>query len=167
MSKLIRHYSPGQIYFVTAVKYSREPILIEHVALLRASLRSAKQKYGHKVIAWVFLPDHLHLIVEPREADLSKIMHGIKLSFARMLLNHRTSSTGPIWQRRFWDHIIRDGKDFRMHLDYIHYNSVKHNYVTDPAEWRASSFRTYRRNGFYADGWGSFGTISVDGDFGE
>ena len=167
MSRLIRHYTPGQTYFVTAVTRHRNPILVEHVSLLRAALRSARQKYNHETIAWVFLPDHLHLIIKPSDVNLSGIMQGIKLSFVRMVLSRGTLPAGSIWQRRFWDHIIRDEKDFRMHLDYIHYNPVKHNIVTDPAVWQHSSFRVYRRSGLYSEDWGVSNTASFDGEFGE
>ena len=167
MSRLLRFYSPGYTYFVTAVSHNREPFLIEHADLLNESFRSSQTKCGSRLSAWVVLPDHLHLIVTPSDGDLSRLMHKFKLSFSRLIVNRGHLPCGPVWQKRFWDHIIPDNHDLRMHLDYIHYNPVKHNHVTDPALWEHSSFSAFRDRGLYPPGWGSLDTISFDGDFGE
>jgi putative transposase len=62
--------------------------------------------------------------------------------------------SGQVWQNRFWDHILSDQEDLNRHIDYIHYNPVKHGLTDDPLEWEHSSFRVYRSRGFYSDGWG-------------
>lgn len=78
----------------------------------------------------------------------------------------RKSSSRPFWQNRFWEHLIRDEKDFHNHLDYIHINPVRHEYVNDPAAWLHSSFAEYAGKGWYASGWGAE-ALRLEGEFGE
>ena len=89
-----------------------------------------------------------------RDADISKIMQSIKLRFTRRYIKHATDTPVSLWQRRFWDHIIRDEDDFQRHLDYIHYNPVKHGVVKSANEYIFSSFRAYVERGAYSLDWG-------------
>ena len=72
-----------------------------------------------------------------------------------------------IWQRRFWEHLIRDEKDFERHCDYIHYNPVKHGYVTAPRDWPFSTFRRFVKRGVYAEDWGARGEVKIDETLGN
>ena len=73
-----------------------------------------------------------------------------------------------IWQRRYWEHCIRDEQDYIRHLDYIHYNPVKHNLVKNVSEWKWSSFHKYKAKGYYPEGWGeNEEVLSIEGEFGE
>ena len=167
MSKLLRRYSPGRVYFVTAVTHQRAPLLIENRDLFRLSIKKVRPILPFDLIAWVLLPDHLHLIIDPGAFDLSNLMQQIKLSFAFHTRRRIGLYRGKIWQSRFWDHIIRDQEDMNRHIDYIHYNPVKHGRVQDPFAWEPSSIHKYQEKGFYPPDWGRPGSMKMDGDFGE
>ena len=117
--------------------------------------------------SWVVLPDHFHMIVDPKDNDLSGIVRRLKLSFANLYHIQQGMKRGTIWQPRFWDHIIRDRVDMNRHIDYIHYNPVKHGFVSDPFKWRYSSLDRYHKNGYYARDWGVNEQLWTDGEFGE
>jgi putative transposase len=115
--------------------------------------------------AYVILPDHLHCIwtLPNDDVDFSIRWRLIKSYFTRDCAEHSNDISSKsrkhkkekcIWQRRFWEHVIRDENDFVQHVDYIHYNPVKHGYVTDPADWLNSSFNFYKSKGVYLKGWG-------------
>lgn len=103
------------------------------------------------------MPDHIHLLFTPPDdsPNYSPIIHSIKCNFIR---NYRKTNNvkdqSPIWQARFWDHVIRDEDDFIRHLDYIHWNPVKHGYVNDPIEWHWSTFSKWLDMGYYDKPWG-------------
>jgi len=103
-----------------------------------------------KIEAIVVLPDHLHLLMQlPNEDDDFSIRWKlIKQDFNKAI---REKS----WQKRFWEHLIRDENDWRMHMDYIHYNPVKHGYAVSPKDWQHSSFHKFVRAGYYNENWGS------------
>jgi putative transposase len=165
MTNIRRYYKKGQVYFITCVTYNRERILIPDIDLFWESIQSTKSKLSFEIIAWVIIPDHFHMIIDPRVFNLSDIMKRIKLSFSKKYRFERKSATGRIWQNRFWDHIIRDQKDLNKHIDYIHYNPVKHNIVKSPLKYEYSSLSEYKD--FYEDDWGVKEKIEFDGDFGE
>ncbi len=79
-------------------------------------------------------------------------------------LKHRETT---IWQRRFWEHLIRDDEDYRMHMDYIHYNPVKHGLVNRVKDWPHSTFHRYVRKGIYSEDWGGGMIPGLDHDIGE
>ncbi len=167
MSKLLRHYSPGQVYFITAVTYRRAPLLVEHFHTLMESVSRVQDRIRFEVGSWVVLPNHFHMIVDPKDNDLSGIVRRLKLSFANLYRIQQGMNRGTIWQPRFWDHIIRDQVDMNRHIDYIHYNPVKHGFVSDPFRWRYSSLDRYHKNGYYARDWGMNELLWTDGAFGE
>ena len=167
MSKLLRHYSPGQIYFVTAVTDGRIPILIEFANEFIEAMTEASRRINFKLIAHVIMPDHVHMIIDPCNNNLSGIIRIIKLIFAYNYRKAKGLDRAKVWQARFWDHIIRNEKDLINHLDYIHYNPVKHGFAVAPIEWCFSSYREFLKNGFYDEDWGVNFPKSFDGDFGE
>jgi len=166
MSKLLRHHRASDTCFITAVTHNRQPILADHSDLLTAAIRkySAVLRFG--LLAYVILPDHFHALIECNGNDLSGILGRVKLSFSKHYRNRAGISASHIWQRRFWDHIIRDQDDMNRHIDYIHYNPVKHRMVESPFEWPLSSIHEYRREGFYTADWGRR-EIEVVSAFGE
>ena len=101
----------------------------------------------------VVLPEHLHCIwqLDGADVDYSTRWQMIKARFTRK----STRPPKPTWQPRFWEHAIRDEEDLHRHLDYIHYNSVKHGYAKAPAAWRWSSFGKFVRKGWYPPDWGA------------
>jgi putative transposase len=160
---------PGGTYFFTVVTNQRRPILVEAIA--RKALRSAfllvKERLPFQIDAICLLPEHLHCILTlpEQDCDYSTRWKRIKAYFSRQYLGEG-GSAGEItaskikkgevgvWQRRFWEHIIRDLEDLNRHLDYIHYNPVKHGSVKSVRDWPWSSFHRYVETGFYPPDWG-------------
>ena len=167
MSQLRRHYSPGNTYFVTAVTYNRTAILIENIDLLLNAFTHVADKMPFRKIAYAILPDHFHLLIDPLDGDLSEIIKRIKLRFSGKYLNRHKIREGRLWQLRFWDHIIRDETDMNRHIDYIHFNPVKHKMVARPSEYEYSSFRDFVKNGFYSEEWGATEVPKLIGEYGE
>ncbi|MBU1319219.1 MAG: transposase [candidate division Zixibacteria bacterium] len=155
------------MYFLTHVTFDRQPILIDHIDLVHDSIDKHKRDSAFELIAWVVLHDHWHCIINPQENDLADLTKRIKLSFAMRFLKRAGQKSGRTWQNRYWDHIIRNSEDMNNHLDYIHYNPVKHGYVTAPLDWEHSSFHKFVDEGLYRPDWGAKREIGFSGRFGE
>ena len=165
MPQYIRAFVPGGTFFFTVTLLERRrELLIEHINDLRKAFKVARQRRPFTVEAIVILPDHLHSIwtLPSGDADFSSRWHDIKARFAAKIpagerLSARRLKKGErgIWQRRFWEHAIRDQRDYERHVDYIHYNLVKHGHVTRVADWPYSSFHRYVRCGIYNLEWES------------
>lgn len=157
-----RNYQSGGIYFFTIVTQNRQPILIDNIWRLRTAFRHARKRYPFGIDAVVVLPDHLHTIWHLPEGDhdYSRRWMVLKRKFSTGLClgilteSQRRRGEKGIWQRRYWEHTIRDQADWRQHMDYIHYNPVKHGYVGSPGEWPYSSFGRSVQEGLYESNWG-------------
>jgi putative transposase len=112
------------------------------------------------------LPDHLHAIIHSPDGVTAKIVQRVKHSFS-LQYQRWSGKDGPIWQHRYWDHIIRSQEDMKRHLDYIHYNPVKHGLTDSPKKWPLSSFRRYLRRGAYDSDWGENIPKPGEDTFGE
>ncbi len=139
--------------------------------LLLSVMRRVKELHPFAMLGYVLLPDHFHMLIRPNgESNFSQIMHSLKPNFTKAYKQH-IGIVGSIqfWQKRFWDHIIRDENDLERHLDYIHYNPVKHGLVTRPEYWEHSSFLEWKKRGAYPDGWGWVEpeTVTMCGPMGE
>jgi putative transposase len=167
MSKLRRYFSGNPVSFLTNVTLDRRPLLVEHFDLFRQATEAARERGAFDLIAWVVLPDHFHCVIESTTSNPSEIMRRLKLSFSQRFRNRMNVRYGRVWQYRFWDHVIRNQDDLNRHIDYIHYNPVKHGLVESPIRWPHSSFEEYVRQGFYRDDWGAKEHTGIDGDFGE
>jgi len=159
MSQYRRVYQQGGSYFFTLVTYNRMPILttFENLSRLDQSFKHVMMKHSFTVEAMVVLPDHLHCIwqLPPCDSDFSTRWRLIKRYFSIKTdkpVNERGEKN--VWQRRFWEHLLRDEEDWRRHMDYIHYNPVRHGYVQNPAVWPHSSFQKALQEGLYPIGWG-------------
>jgi putative transposase len=152
-----RYYVPGAVVFITQVVHNREPLFADEVcvALLRSILHRAKVLYPFNMLAYIFLPDHLHLMIVPSGCTHSQIMHSLKPNFTKAYKQER-GITGSLvlWQRRYYDHVIRDDIDFQRHMDYIHFNPVAHGLASKPEAWQHSSFVYWQQRGFYPARWG-------------
>lgn len=152
MANYKRIFMDGYSYFLTVVTHQRNPILIDNIELLRESFRISKQTYRYKIEAIVILPDHFHLIITPKiSTEYPKIIRAIKYYFSTHLepqyYEHLEQSMSrwkrgakPIWQKRYYEHTIRNEKDFNEKLAYMYHNPVKHDYVENPMDWKYSSF---------------------------
>ena len=167
MSKLRRYYAIGNYYFVTCVTINRAPILIDNIDLYQQAINRTCQRFDPDIIAWVVLPDHLHMIINPKTHNLSDLMKAFKQDFGFLYRQRIGARTGRIWQLRFWDHIIRDQNDMNHHIDYIHYNPIKHNLVRAVKDYDHSSFADFIREGFYQKDWGDMREIRFEGEYGE
>ena len=158
---------PGGAIFFNLVMDRRRPVLAsnEAVDVLRNAFRSVRQSHPFEIDAIVVLPDHLHCIwtLALDDPDFSTRWRLIKTWFSKHCPDtfRRTSDAArlrkgeqALWQHRYWDHQIRDETDFSRHVDYIHYNPVKHGLAQSPLDWPYSSFGRYLKAGVYASGWG-------------
>lgn len=159
MKSLRRYYFKNHYYFLTVVSYQRKPILIDNIDLFWESWRDIKLE------AWVVLPDHFHVILNSKNKGISNIIHQFKRRYSWYY--NRFIQKGRVWQNRYWDHIIRNQEDLNRHIDYIHYNPVKHKIIDDPFLYKHSSLIKYFENGFYPRDWGNDYDYDKDFDFGE
>ena len=169
MPEYRRYYTDGAMVFFTVVAHERRKLFEEELArkCLREALAKIQAKRPFTIDAVVLLPDHLHMIwtLPKEDGDFSLRWRRIKAEFTdryleaggvegeRSVSRCKRKERG-IWQRRFWDHVIRDELDFERHLDYIHYNPVKHGYVKCPRDWPYSSFQRWVERGVYEPNWG-------------
>jgi len=153
-----RYCVPNSIVFITQVVQDRYPAFKneENIELLRTTLRRVKELHPFSMLGYVFLPDHFHMLIRPTgKSNFSQMMHSLKPNFTKSY-KKSVDVTGSMkfWQKRFYDHIIRDETDFQRHLDYIHYNPVKHDLVEKPEDWPHSSFLAWKERGAYPNQWG-------------
>jgi putative transposase len=167
MTNIRRYFRPGNVYFLTHVTHERIPILVDNSDLLWQALQSVNSNLRFDIVAWVVLPDHFHLVIDPVDNNVSRLMKGVKLSFSTNYRKRVGMRSGRMWQYRFWDHVIRDQADLNRHVDYIHYNPVKHRLTASPFEWEHSSIHKYFREGYYPDDWGMKEPLEFEGAFGE
>jgi putative transposase len=157
-AKIRRWYVSDSIYFITCVTQSREPLFLDlaNLALLKTTLRNVKTYHPFGMRGYAFMPDHIHLLIFlPENADISTLLHSIKRNFTvNYKKEHHLTDPLQIWQRGFWDHVIQDERDFLNHLDYIHYNPVKHGVVTQTGDYPYTSFHEYVKRGWYDPDWG-------------
>jgi putative transposase len=176
MTAYRRSIIPGATYFFTVTLAGRRlALLIDHIEPLRAAFREVRRLHPFTIEAVVVLPDHLHAIwaLPEGDSDFATRWSLIKAGFSRALPrgepiseSRRRRRERGIWQRRYWEHTIRDENDFARHFDYIHFNPVKHGYVENVADWPCSSFHRIVRQGLYPANWG-IGTTDAGGDYGE
>jgi len=155
---------PGGTYFFTVVLADRSStLLVDHIDTLRQAFRQARAAMPFRLEAAVVLPEHLHCIwtLPANDADYPRRWQYIKAGFTRKIPSQSGRSASRIkkgerniWQRRYWEHLIRDEHDLQRHLDYIHYNPIRHGLVSSAQDWPYSSFRRYVARGIYAIDWG-------------
>ncbi len=162
-----RAFLPGGSFFFTLVMEGRRPIFAsaEAVDVLRDAFRSVRSSRPFELDAMVVLPDHVHCIwtLPPGDADFSTRWRLVKTWFTKhcdpalRLTPNRTQTARneqALWQHRYWEHMLRDENDFARHIEYIHFNPVKHGLVSSAIDWPYSSFRKYVEAGVYPPDWG-------------
>ena len=156
MSRYRRFFVPGGTYFFTLVTAGRRPWLGTRAGRLALgqAMRAVRADQPFETIAIVALPDHLHAVwkLPEGDADFPRRWRRIKQRTTRRL-RRDADLQGPIWQSRFWEHWIRDEEDLRRHVEYVHYNPVRHGLVDTPADWAASSFHRFVREGVHPAAW--------------
>jgi putative transposase len=182
MSRYRRAQTPGATYFFTVATQARRDLLTS--APIRQALRDAivevRSAAPFVICSWVLMPDHLHCLWELPQGDAD---YGMRWSIikrrvtqacageldisAERSLSQTRRREGALWQRRFWEHQIRDEDDFARHMDYIHFNPVKHGYVQRVGDWPYSTFHRYVKASVYTADWGGNAQLEISGDFGE
>jgi putative transposase len=167
---------PGGTFFFTVNLADRDRrLLVNHIEHLRSVFRRVQARQAFRIDAIVILPEHLHTIwtLPEGDKDFATRWMLIKMGFSRAIplrerrsLSRASRGERGIWQRRYWEHQIRDEQDFIRHVEYIHYNPVKHGHVPQAADWPYSSFHKYVAAGIVARDWGAVEAVS-EGDFGE
>jgi putative transposase len=174
----LRH--PGGSFFFTLTTFQRSPWLCEPAAreLMRAAIQKVRRERPFHIDAWVTLPEHIHCIwtLPEGEEDYSERWRLLKRAVSAELTpevvarfeggvqryrrlidpawgSRKKRGERMIWHRRFWEHMLRDDRDYAHHCDYIHYNPVKHGHVTAPVDWPWSSFHRFVRQGIYPPDW--------------
>lgn len=165
-----RYTLAGGTYFFTGVTYKRQKWLCTEIGrnTLRLAINHVRKKYPFAIDAMVLLPDHLHCIwtLPIEDSDYSKRWRLIKTFVtkhcaeklaleAQISPSRQKQKESNLWQRRFWEHTIKDEIDFAAHCDYIHYNPVKHGLCATAKEWEYSSFHRFVSQGIYPENWGS------------
>ena len=151
----------GTFFFTVTLADRRSTLLVDRIHILRAAFRVTRRERPFHIDAIVILPDHLHAILTlpVYDADFPGRWRRIKGHFSTALieagagLKRAANGDLAIWQRRFWEHTIRDESDFARHVDYIHFNPVKHGLVAQVRDWPHSSFHRYVREGILPDDW--------------
>ena len=175
MSNYIRSQVAGATYFFTLALAQRNTnLLTDNIELLRQAYQRANALHPFTTISICILPDHIHAIWQMPIDDGNYALRWrmIKSQVSRNFnANEQRSSSKikhrekGIWQRRYWEHQIRDDNDLQRHVDYIHYNPVKHGLVSNVKDWPHSTFHRYVKDGVYAENWG--GRFDGKGVFGE
>jgi putative transposase len=175
MPRYVRAKSKGSLFFFTVVLAVRSSnLLVNEIDRLRQVYRTVQQRRPFETIAICVLPDHVHALWALPEDDDDFFIRWslIKSGFSRGLDPMQRSESKVrkrekgIWQRRYWEHAIRDDADLDRHVDYIHFNPVKHGHVARVADWPHSSFHRYVERGLLATDWGG-DMHDIQGAFGE
>ena len=157
----------GTSFFTVNLENRRSDLLVRRIDALREAVRGMRADRPFHIDAWVVLPEHIHCVITlpPGDMDFSNRIKSMKMRFSmsvpttagRSAIGTTRGERG-IWQRRFWDHVIRVDNDYARHLDYVHFNPVKHGWVERVRDWPYSTFHRWVAQGLYPADWG-------DGDF--
>ena len=155
--------APGGTFFFTVNLHDRHgDLLTRHIHALREAVRQVKARHPFTIVAWVVLPEHMHAVwaLPTDDADFATRWALIKANFSRAIgqgepvsASRRRKGERGIWQRRFWEHQIRDQRDLAHHVDYAHINPVKHGHVPRAADWPFSSIHRYIGQGAFGADW--------------
>jgi putative transposase len=175
MSRYIRSYVPGATYFFTVNLADRSSdLLVREIGKLRSAYADVQRRHPFHTLAICVLPEHLHALwrLPDDDADFALRWQQIKRHFSTQVDAPVTAGASlaakrekGVWQRRYWEHQVRDETDFARHVDYIHYNPVKHGHVRQVKDWPHSSFHQWAARGDVPEAWGL--VEAPDGRFGE
>ena len=161
-----RVFVPNGYVHIIITSYERKPVFIDNIEILRTAFRNVQNLYKFEIIAICIMPEHIHLILHPENIDnYPKIISSIKHYFSRnvgqvcptydLKIGYKNKREKGIFQRRYWEHTIKDEEELNNQIDYIHYNPVKHALVNSVKDWQYSSFHKFVKQGLYENDWGS------------
>lgn len=170
-----RAFVPGGTWFFTVNLLQRygNDLLVREIGLLRETVKWVRSRHPFRIDVWVVLPDHLHCVwtLPPGDSDFSMRWRLIKSGFSRALPKterrsdiRKAAGERGIWQRHYWEHLIRDDADYQRHVDYVHVNPLKHSHVLYTRDWPYSTFHRYVAKGIYPADWCGDTGVSVGGD---
>ena len=159
-----RAWHKGGTYFFTVnlLQRTHNDLLIQHIDILRSVVKKVKSTHPFIIHAWVVLPEHMHCVIElpSDDADFATRWRLIKSGFSKaMPKNERRSNVRikrgerGIWQRRYWEHLIKNDADYQAHMDYVHINPLKHGLVSQVKDWPYSTFHRWVTHGLYPADW--------------
>jgi putative transposase len=170
-----RAFVPGGCWFFTVnLLERRQSLLVDRIESLRDAVAKTRKSHPFTIDAFVVLPDHLHAVwtLPPSDADFPTRWRLIKMHFAKALPKQERLSAvrkargeRGIWQRRYWEHLIRDDADYARHIEYCYINPVKHGLAPRVRDWPHSSFHRDVKRGIFPADWG--GGMAASGNFGE
>jgi putative transposase len=170
-----RAWHPGGTYFFTVNLLQRRgnDLLIRYIDALRCVVKSVRLRHPFSIHGWVVLPEHLHCVIElpVDDDDFATRWRLIKMDFSKSLpaterrsvVRQRRGERG-VWQRRYWEHWIRDASDFRAHMDYVHFNPVKHGWANRVQDWPYSTFHRWVERGVYPIDWAGGADVELGYD---
>lgn len=164
-----RVYIPNSYVHIIIVSYERKQIFTDNITFLRQAFKNTMNIYKFEIVAICVLPEHIHVILNPNKIkNYSKIISSIKHYFSHVVgqvcptyvpdnlkIGYKNKREKGLFQRRFYEHTIIDENELNKHINYIHYNPVKHGYVENVKDWEYSSFHKFVKNSFYDINWGS------------
>lgn len=170
-----RDLTKGGLYFFTLVLEDRsKDYLTRYINELRAAYAKTIENYPFETVAICILPDHIHLLMQlpPDDHNYSRRIAYFKTQFTRLIpkecrilkQTQKGNREAGVWQRRFWEHLIRDDEDLAKHWDYIYYNPVKHGYVEFVKDWQYSSFHRDVKAGIYPEDWSGTPDLKIKGE---
>ena len=171
-----RNRVSGETYFFTVtLRDRRATFLVDYIDMLRAAFREELRKRPFIIDPMVVLPEHLHAVwtLPPGDADYPERWRSIKSRFTRLLvksganLKRHAKGEYDLWQQRYWEHTIRDEEDLTRHVDYIHFNPVKHGWVKRVRDWPHSSFHRLVRQRVCSRDWAGVGADADEEGYGE
>ena len=162
----------GTFFFTVNLHGRRSALLVDHIDALQGIVRDVKTQSPFEIDAMVVLPDHWHAVwtLPPGDAGYARRLQLIKARFTKYLLREGVdiakNARGKygLWQKRFWEHTIRDDRDLETHVNYVHINPVKHVYFTRAIDWPHSTVHRYVERGLIPADWAC---ESQEGEFGE
>lgn len=169
------HLAGGTFFFTVKLADPKSRLLVEHINLLRKAYASVQKRYPFETVAICVMPNHLHAVwtLPDGDSDYSLRWRLIKTGFSNHFPASNTLSASKqrrhekgIWQRRFYEHTVRDDADLLRCVDYVHFNPVKHGFAASVKDWPFSSFHRFVRDGLLSPDWGGTGKTLVM-SFGE
>ena len=169
-------FAGGTSFFTVNLAERHRSLLVDSIEILRKVVATVKERHPFTIDAMVILPEHLHALwtLPPGDVDYPRRWMLIKTGFSRQIPQGKGRSASRaskgergIWQRRYWEHCIRDEADFARHVDYIHFNPVKHGHVARAVDWPYSSIHRYIKAGLIDSDWGGDICDNDEKDFGE